>query len=170
MIIKSKNFILRPHRRGDEESLQKNINNKDIYMYTLRIPHPYNLSDADYWIRRCIRISKKKNKPSVHFAIDIGGEVVGGVGFDIENSKAEIGYWLAKKFWNHGIMSEAIKLATDFGFDELKLRRIYANVFSANTASTRVLQRNGYKLEGEMKNYHIKDGKLMDALLYAKTK
>lgn len=67
-------------------------------------------------------------------------------------------------------MTKAVKLFTNFGFNKLKLRRIYANVFSINGASAKVLEKNGYKLEGKMKNYHIKDGKLTDALLYAKTK
>lgn len=46
MIIKSKKFILRPYKKWDEKSLQKNINDKDIYRYTLRIPYPYTMKDA----------------------------------------------------------------------------------------------------------------------------
>lgn len=34
-------FKLRKFKKGDEESLQRNINDKDIAKYTLEIPYPY---------------------------------------------------------------------------------------------------------------------------------
>jgi len=46
-----KGFILRAFKSGDEIPLQKNINDKSIYRYTLRIPYPYTLNDAKLWIR-----------------------------------------------------------------------------------------------------------------------
>ena len=75
MIIKNKNFTLRPYRKGDEFSLQKNINDKSIYRYTLRIPFPYTLKDAKKWIGECINALKKKKKEKIVFAIEIDGEV-----------------------------------------------------------------------------------------------
>lgn len=171
MIIKSKKFILRPYRKGDEKSSQKNINDKAIYRYTLRIPYPYTMKEAKKWISQCIKSKKNKNKKEIHFAIDRNGEVIGGMGFtDIEKHKAEIGYWLGKKYWNKKIMTEAVKLMTNFGFNKLKLKRIYAKVNSKNKASTKVLENNSYKLEGLLRKDGIKKGKYIDALLYAKVK
>lgn len=170
-IIKSKRFILRPYRRGDEKSLQKNINDKDIYMYTLRIPYPYTIKDAKNWIGRCIKLSKNKNRTTENFAIIINDEVVGGIGLDnIDNYKAEIGYWLARKLWNRGVITEVIKIMTNFGFRKLKLKRIYAHVVSKNKSSIRVLEKNGYGLEGTMKKHHFRNGKFMDVMIFAKIK
>ena len=167
VVIKSKGFILRPYRKGDEESLIKNINDRDIYKYTLRIPCPYTKKHAKQWIES----TKKKDKTKVNFAIDLNDEVIGGVGFEIkEPHRAEIGYWLGIKYWNQNIMTEAIKLVTQFGFDKLKLRRIEATIDPKNKASARVLLKNGYKFEGLLKNYHIKKGKMLDVLMYAKVK
>ncbi|MFH0868271.1 MAG: GNAT family protein [Candidatus Woesearchaeota archaeon] len=168
-IIKSKKFILRPYRKGDEESLIKNINDKVIYRYTCNIPYPYKQKDAKQWIARCKKRNKKKTE--INFAIDINRKVVGGAGFlNIENHKAEIGYWLGKKYWGKGIVTEAVKLVTNFGFKKLHLKRIYATVFLKNKASARVLEKNGYKREGIMRKFHLKDGKFLDAILYAKVK
>ena len=167
IIIKSKRFILRPLTKGDENALIRNINDRYVYKYTLRIPHPYTLRHAKQWINS----AKKKDKTKINFAIDIDGEVVGGIGLnDIEKHKSDIGYWLGRKYWNKGIMTEAIKIVTNFGFNELKLRRIYAYVNVKNKASAQVLENNGYELEGLLRKYYLKDGKLMDALLYAKVK
>ena len=164
-IIKSKRFVLRPLRKGDEKSLVENINDKDIYRYTLRIPHPYTMKHAKQWINSV----KKKDKTKINLAIVVNGEVVGGIGLnDIQKHKAEIGYWLGKKYWNKGVMTKAVKLVTDFGFRNLKLKRIYAHIRPENKASIIVLERNRFKLEGLMRKEAFKDGKFIDALLYAK--
>jgi|SRR3989344_2505091 len=170
-IIKSKQFILRPYKKGDEAPLAKNVNNKDVYRYTLAIPYPYNLKDAKEWIKHCMSLDKKTKKDEINFAIVIGGEVAGGIGLKgINGHKAEIGYWLGKDYWNKKIMTNAVKLVTNFGFNQLRLKRIYALVFSPNKASKKVLDKNEYKQEGIMRKYEDKDGKLMDTLIYAKVR
>ena len=52
----------------------------------------------------------------------------------------------------------------------LGLSRIYATLFPSNKSSSRVLEKAGYALEGTLKNYHVKDGKLIDAIMYARVK
>ena len=168
-IIRLKKFILRPYKKGDEASLRRNINNKKIYRNTLVIPYPYTPKHAKDWTRKNLKEAKKKKPTTVNFVIDIRGEVAGAVGFHrIEEHKAEIGYWLAEKYWNKGIMTMAVKLATKFGFNKLRLKRIYATVFPYNKASMRVLEKNGYKFEGVLRKYHKKDNKFLDAHFYAK--
>ncbi|MBD3208239.1 MAG: GNAT family N-acetyltransferase [Candidatus Nealsonbacteria bacterium] len=169
-IIETQKFILRPFQRGDEESLAQNINNEKIYKATMHIPFPYTLKDAEEWIEKKIREQENGNREGVSFAVEIQKEVVGAVSlFSLESHKAEIGYWLAEKLWNQGIMTGAVAKMTDFGFQELKLKRIYAKVFPFNKASMRVLEKNGYELEGIMKNNSLKDGVLRDDYLFAKS-
>ena len=104
-------------------------------------------------------------------AIDIYGSVIGAVALEnIKKHKAELGYWLGKKYWNKGIMTEAIRIMTDIGFKKLKLARIYAYTFPKNTSSRKVLEKNGYKLEGLLRKDELKDGKIYDTTIYAKTK
>ena len=170
-IIKSKKFILRPFKRGDENSLRENINNKKIYRNTLDIPYPYTLKDAKDWISRNLREMRRKKPTMINLVIDINGEVAGGIGLNkIEGHKAEIGYWLAEKYWGQGIMTQAVKLMTKFGFEKLKLKRIYAYVFSFNKASKRVLEKAGYKFEGILRKNTKKDNRFIDDYLFAKAK
>jgi len=170
-IIHSKKFILRPYKKRDEVSLRNSINNKKIYRNTLVIPYPYTSKHAKEWIEKNLKEGRKKKPAMVNFAIDIDGEVAGAVGFHkIEGHKAEIGYWLAEKYWGQGIMTEAVKLATKFGFKKLKLKRIYATVFPSNKASMYVLEKNNYNFEGILRKYHKKDNKFLDAHFYAKVK
>ncbi|MBI2663787.1 GNAT family N-acetyltransferase [Candidatus Woesearchaeota archaeon] len=122
-VFKLNNFTIRPFKKGDEATLRKNINSRAIYRNTLRIPHPYTLKHANKWVTT----AGKMRKTQLNLAIDIKGEVVGGIGFSkIRNRKAEIGYWLAKKHWNRGIMTAAVKKMSDYGLMKLRLKKITA--------------------------------------------
>ncbi len=170
-IICSRKFILRPFQKGDEDSLIKHINNKEIARNTLRIPYPYTLKDARSWIAHNVKIDRKRKKTEIHFAIDINGKVVGAIGLhDIEGHQAEIGYWLGKQYSGEGIMTSAVKLVSKYAFSQLGLARIYAFVFLWNKASASVLEKAGFKYEGRLRKSALKEGKFKDSLLFAKVK
>ena len=113
-------------------------------------------------------------QPTTDFCIEVHGAAVGGIGIrlgqDVHRHTAEVGYWLAEDFWGRGIMSETVAAFTNFCFENFPLRRIYAEPFSNNPASARVLEKTGFVLEGRLRNNVIKDGKILDSLLYARTK
>ena len=171
MNIKGKNFVLRNYRKSDWKELVKNLNDKKVSKFMCTVPFPYKIKDAKKFLRESERHLKKKNKTAINFAVEVEGKVVGGVGFrDIEDHRAEIGYWLSRKHWNKGIMTSIVKSFTEFGFKKLKFRRIQAHVFAQNRNSARVLEKNGYKLEGRLRKFQMKDGKASDGFLYAKVK
>lgn len=171
-IAGSKRFILRTIQKGDEFDIAKNANDKTISRNTAAIPYPYKLKDAKEWIKKCLNEEKKEKPETVIFVIIINDEVVGSVGLHsiVKNHKAEIGYWLARKHWGKGIVPEAVKIVTNFAFKKLKLKRVYARAYSFNTPSMKVLEKNGYKLEGIFKKDVEKKGKFFDSYNYAKVK
>jgi len=167
--IEARKFKLRSFRKGDEASVTRYANNLKIYRMTLALPFPYTLKDAREWIMLNQAEQHRKRPGMASFAIDVGGEAVGCVGMsDIEVHKGEIGYWLAEEFWGQGITTQALRLATRYGFNELGLRRLFANVFTFNKASKRVLEKAGYMYEGCLRKNEIKDGRLLDTLVYSK--
>lgn len=171
-IIKTKYFILRPFKMSDAELVAKNVNNKTTYRNTLAIPYPYAIKDAKQWLRRVINNRRKKIPESMVFAIEINGKAVGSISINEikQEHKAEIGYWLGEKYQGRGIMTQAIKEITKYGFRELKFCRIYAQVFPFNRGSIRVLEKNGYKFEGTLKKGIKKNNKFFDCCIFAKTK
>jgi RimJ/RimL family protein N-acetyltransferase len=108
------------------------------------------------------------------FCIEIDGAAVGGIGVhpgqDVHRHTATLGYWLGEEFWGHGIMTEAVSAVTNFSFDNFPLRRISAEVFANNPASARLLEKAGFVFEGRLKNHVVKEGQILDSLLYARTK
>lgn len=81
---------------------------------------------------------------------------------------AEIGYWLAKEFWRKGIVTEAINEFTHLIFSSTSISRLFASVFSSNTASMRVLEKAGYSLEGISTKAICKNGQYFDEHRFAK--
>ena len=157
-------------RRTDKAALLEHLNSKDVYNTTLTIPHPYLEANADWWIEKRIEHTSRLSK-EVSFAIrDTDSKLIGVVSADnLElgaTHRAEIGYWLAKAYWGQGIMTDAVRAFVEYAFNELELVRLTAHVFELNIGSARVLEKNGFKLEGRFRKHFQKDGKLLDARLY----
>jgi ribosomal-protein-alanine N-acetyltransferase len=160
---------IRPWRLDDPESLAEHANNRKVWVALHDLfPHPYTIQDAHEFLNRAI-----SEQPTTKFCIEVEGVAAGGIdirpGQDVHRQTAGLGYWLGEKFWGRGIMSEVVAAFMDFCFDNFPLRRIYAEAYANNPASARVLEKAGFVFEGRLKNNVIKDGKLLDSLLYAKT-
>ncbi len=84
-----------------------------------------------------------------------------------EHYRGEIGYLLHTDFQGKGIMSEAIKVVIDYGFNQLKLHTIEAQVSPKNQPSQNVLERNGFEKEGYLKENFFAKGQFHDTLLYS---
>ena len=67
-------------------------------------------------------------------------------------------------------MTQAVSQVCDQAFSCLDILRISASVFSANMASRKVLEKNGFLLEGICKNAVFKKEQLYDLYLYGKLK
>lgn len=158
---------IRSFRESDAESLAFYANNRKVWI-NLRdaFPHPYTIFDANAFIKSAL-----SQDPGTRFVISVNDEAVGVIGFglhsDVERISAEIGYWLGEPFWGRGIMTEVVKAVSKYAIKQYQLTRIYALPFEWNHASFRVLEKANYTLECRMKRSAIKDGKIIDQLLYA---
>ena len=87
-----------------------------------------------------------------------------------EHSKAETGFWLFPEFWGKGIMSSAMPLILDYGFNNLVLHRIEGFVETENLNSKRLMGKLHFEHEGTMRDCEIKNGKFISLEIYAKIK
>jgi ribosomal-protein-alanine N-acetyltransferase len=151
----------------DAAALQRCANNRKIWINLRDVfPHPYTLEDA----RAFLSFVRREN-PQTTFAIATASEAIGCIGLrlgsDIHRKSAELGYWLAEPYWGRGIMSEAVDRFTRHAFEVFDLQRIYAEPFANNPASARILEKAGFVREGGLRASVVKDGKVLDSLLYA---
>ncbi len=167
MEIQLRKYKLRSFKNDDALSIPKYANNKNIWL-NLRdgFPHPYTIVDAKNFISNA-----KVNHPKTFFAISSEDEVIGSIGItigqDVHIRTAQLGYWLAEPFWNRGIITEAIQKIVAYAFENFKIIRISAEPYSSNKASAKVLEKCGFEYEGRLKSRVIKDGKILDQLIYA---
>jgi RimJ/RimL family protein N-acetyltransferase len=167
MELKLNNSVLRAWRPGDEPSLVRHANSRNVWR-NLRdaFPQPYTLADAKHWIE-----TANPATPITNFAIVVGGAAVGAIGLvlkeDVFRRSAEIGYWLGEEYWGRGIVTEAVHAVTEYAFATFDVCRVYAGVFEWNPASMRVLEKAGYEFECRMKKSVTKDGETIDELIYA---
>ena len=165
----NKNFELREWRLSDVASLAENANNINIWN-NLRdaLPHPYSEEDGKAYIEMALA----KPKPTTLFAIAVEGKAVGSIGIflhtDVERITAELGYFIGEKYWNRGIMTEAIKQIVVYAFTHFPhLHKIYATPFDFNISSQKVLQKAGFEREAMLKQAAIKNGKIIDLHYYS---
>jgi RimJ/RimL family protein N-acetyltransferase len=158
---------IRSWANDDVASLVKYADNRKIWLNLRdRFPHPYTRRDG----RDFIQLARSQ-RPETMFAIDVGGEAAGGIGFvpnsDVERVSAEIGYWLGEPFWGRGIATEALAAVTRYAVDTHHLTRVYALPYARNVASCRVLEKAGFTLEARLRRSAIKDGEIIDQMQYA---
>ncbi|WP_341528727.1 ribosomal protein S5-alanine N-acetyltransferase [Nostoc sp. UHCC 0302] len=80
-----------------------------------------------------------------------------------------VGYSLAESKQGKGYMTEALKVATDYVFQELNLHRIMANYMPHNRRSGNVLKRLGFVVEGYARDYLLINGQWEDHILTSLT-
>ena len=80
--------------------------------------------------------------------------------------RAEVGYGLGSFAWGQGYMHEALRTLLDFGFGELDLNRIEADIDPRNGASARTLERLGFTREGYLRERWIVGDEISDTALY----
>lgn len=86
------------------------------------------------------------------------GEIVGCMGYylygesniEIGENDAELGYWIAKPYWNNGLCSEALEAMIDFCFNIKGFTTLWSDFFTNNPASGRVMEKCGFQDTGEI--------------------
>ncbi len=169
-------FVLRPydlHEYRDIPSLVQNINDSGIAERISRVPHPYTEIDGRMWMSNlrwyvltageCGNIWAR-----IDFVIEVDGECAGSVAFiNIDDHKAQMSFWLGSRFQGRGIVTNAVRLVTEFGFDTCGFLRIWGYTSDNNPASRKVLEKAGFLLEGIHKKEWSKSGRYHDSYVYA---
>ena len=167
MQIDCPSCLLRPLVTADAESLARHANDHGVWRNLRdRFPHPYTVADAQAYIAHAAA-----RPVQTSFGIVVDGEAIGNIGLmlgeDIARRSAEVGYWIGRAFWGRGIAVDALRATTQYAFDTLALARVFAVPFATTSRSVRVLEKAGYVREGVMRHSAVKEGRLLDQLLYA---
>ncbi len=162
-------FWLREWRTEDIEVLVKSADNPNIAKNLRNVfPNPYTKKDAEWYVKDCML---QEGERQMTRAIVVDQKAVGSIGIfvkeDVFEKSAELGYWLSEKYWNQGIMSQAISIICREAFEKFDIIRIYAEPFEYNTGSRRALEKAGFTYEGTMRSGVFKNGSVCSYCMYS---
>ncbi len=94
---------------------------------------------------------------------------IGTIGFwktDRPNHRAEIGYMLQAQHQKQGYIREAIPVMIRYGFNEMQLHSMEANINPVNLASMKVLEANGFVQEAYFSENYYYRGRFLDSMIF----
>ena len=162
-------LALRELRSADAPAVAEHAGDKRVARFLLSVPSPYPVALAARWIAG--RIAWWPQGRGLTLAIvrrEAPEALIGSASLRCypRARRAELGYWLGAASWGHGYATEAAGALVDYGFRELALERVYAQVLEGNAASCRVLDKLGLLEEGVRRKHVRKAGTLRDVTLY----
>jgi len=147
--LATERLALRPLRAADAEEL---VNDWAVVRMLSRLPFPYPRDLTDEWIASTAR--QIADGTGYHLAItghEAGQEmIVGCIGLrlDIKPRTGNLGYWVGRRFWGHGVATEAATRLSRWALANLDLDRLEAHAAEDNAASAAVLRRIGFRMTG----------------------
>jgi 8-oxo-dGTP diphosphatase len=155
-------LILRPWRAEDAASLHRLINDWEVVRSLAEVPYPYSRELAEEWVALSqARIAEGSAYNLAITGTDDGTEIlVGGIGLRLDRPAraADLGYWVGRGYWGHGVASEAATRLVRWALAHLDIDRVTAGALTDNGGSIAVLRKAGLRHVGEaMKQFQALD-------------
>ncbi len=168
--IETERLILREFRRDDRERVHEYAVDPEVYHFMPWGPNSEDETSA--FVERAI--ASRHRDPRLHFELAITlretGRLIGGSGIraaDESFRAADMGYCLRRDAWGKGLATEAAAGLIGFGFEQLRVHRIWATCDTRNVRSARVLEKAGMELEGTMRDDTWLRGQWRSSRLYS---
>ena len=168
-ILQGERCLLRAHVAQDAVSMRRHADDAGVASNLFDgFPHPYPMAAAEAWC------GHEANSGAFGYvwAIEVDGQAIGSIGLvpgtGWMRCNAETGYWIGRDHWRRGIASDALRQVVDWAFAALReLTRVTAHIFASNAGSQAVARKCGYVREAVMPRSAIKDGSVIDRVLWA---
>jgi [ribosomal protein S5]-alanine N-acetyltransferase len=168
--ISTKQLRLRELLKEDAKAVHEYSSDPEVTRYMNWGPNTEE--DTNRFIQRSIASQNEQPRMNFTFAMVLKSEdkLIGGCGVYVSNPinrEALLGYVLHRGYWGRGYATETASALVEFGFNKLKLHRIFATCDPKNVASVRVLEKVGMQKEGLLRENYLVRGKWRDSLLFA---
>lgn len=169
--LETERLRLRPFTLDDAPAVQAMLSDPQVSGTLMDIVHPFTVSDAQEMI--AASQDEALRGMAYRFGIERKSDhlLVGYCDIEIHRAheRGEIAFWLGRPYWWQGYATEAARKLVEFGFDTLKLYRVYAHCLVRNEASAKVLQKAGLLHEGVHRQAAPVDDHFEDVAFYGLT-
>ena len=148
-VVSTERLVLRGAVRNDAEALVELANDFNVAARATSMPFPFRLTDAEVLVGRAMACDWERDAMFVIEHRNFG--VVGLLDFDHDRgTRAEIGYFLGKSYWNRGYATEAVRGALRWVRRDWRKNVVVAGHFADNAASGHVLCKAGFLYTGDV--------------------
>ena len=167
--LETERLLLRRLNANDVAEVFAMRSNPEVMQY---IPRPLAQTKEDALAHILVIDEKIENNTGINWGITVKGEykimgIIGHYRIQPENHRAEIGYMSLPEYNGKGYISEAIKAVVAYGFEQMNLHSIEAVIDPGNTASEKVLLKNGFVKEAHILENELWEGKFWDTVIYS---
>lgn len=165
--LRTERLVLRPIRETDADALFAIFSDERVMRYWSTLPW---IDHEPAWAMIAGDLAQT-TKDHLRLGIELAS-VEGLIGtctlFSISATcrRAEVGYGLCSAAWGKGYMNEALHSLLDYGFGQLNLNRVEADIDPRNEASAKTLERLGFVKEGYLRERWIVGNEVSDTVLY----
>jgi RimJ/RimL family protein N-acetyltransferase len=143
-IFETTNLIVRDIRKGDAPAYEKHfIDYEVIGTMSHMVPWPYPENGVREYIRKTVIPNQGVDQWFWGMCLKSSDELIGAIWLKRKGTPSNRGFWLGKKFWGRGIMTEAVKPVTDYAFDVLGFETLVLANAVGNRASRRIKEKMG---------------------------
>ena len=145
-------FRRRPLAKTDAAPIAELIGDWQVVRWLSGPTYPYSKADAEAFLGKSLDGSS--THPERTEAIEVDGRLAGVVGIDRRSQGFNIGYWLGRAYWGHGVMTRAAAALTRDFFANSNENHLMSGYFSGNMASWTIQRKLGFEF--------VEDGLLMN--------
>jgi len=168
--LEGKNICFKPLSTDDAREIHSYASDEEVSRF-IGWPLMKTLNETHNYVEELLKREAAGTHLYASVVLKSTQEIIGTAiifNFDHEAKHAELGYVFHSSHWGKGYGAEAVALMSDFAFDSLNLHKLHARVVDANIGSVRVLEKNGFELEGCIKDYFFIDSSYYDEMLFGK--
>jgi len=169
--LTTERLLLRPLTLDDVDLLWPDISDSEISRQMAWEAHTERSQTIDFLKNE---VARRDSGKGITWAVFKEGSFCGIISLiglvrkhrALTYNKAELAYWISRKFQRQGIMTEAGQRVLEFAFGELKLHKLLVSHFSNNLASENLIKRLGFRYVGEQREEFQKEGVWHNHKLY----
>ncbi|MDF2840662.1 MAG: acetyltransferase, ribosomal protein N-acetylase [Clostridia bacterium] len=168
--LEAENIYFKPLDTKDVQEIHSYASDEDVSRF-IGWPLMKTVEETYHYIEEMLKREAAGTHLYASIILKSTQEIIGTAmifNFDHEARHAEIGYVFHSGYWGKGYGTETVTLMNDFAFESLKLHKVHARIVDANIGSIRVIEKNGFVLEGRLRDYYFIEGSYYDLNLYGK--
>lgn len=148
MILETNGLILRLWRDADAEDLYRYASDHDIGPRA-SFPRHQNAEKS----RHCIRTYFSTRPEAYAVCLKTDNRPIGAIELKLaghthktdQRDACELGFWMGKPFWGHGLIPEAAQEMLRHAFEDLGMAEVYCAYYDGNNQSKRVQEKLGFQ-------------------------